>query len=65
MYSDSTYIQIACNDDVMIHSGKGINGLRSDGVRNIHIEKIEVYDLYDGTLLRKKICGKYLHWCKD
>ena len=65
MYSDSTYIQLTCNDDVMIHSGKGINGLRSHGVGNIHIEKIEVYDLYDTTLLGKIICDEYLHWCKD
>lgn len=36
-----------CNSDVMAHSGKGILGLRLEGVKNGIVSNIEIYDLYD------------------
>lgn len=43
----------------MIHSGKGINGLRIDGVSNVHMENIEIYDIVDETPQGRSECGEY------
>ena len=50
---------IGCNTDVMIHSGKGINGLRIDGVANVEIINVNVYDISEETPLGNEICGDY------
>jgi len=52
-------IQIGCNSDVMIHSGKGINGLRLDGVKDITISNLQIYNLKDSTPVGKETCGNY------
>ena len=50
---------IKCNSDVMTHSGKGIIGIRMDGIENIELSNIEIYDMYDYTKLGSDICGEY------
>ena len=50
---------MSCAVDVMIHTGKGINGLRLDGVESVVMKNIEIYDIHDSTPLGKNICGKY------
>jgi len=56
-------LQIGCNSDVMIHSGKGINGLRLDGVQNVTITNLEIYNLKDSTPVGKDTCGNYDGFC--
>jgi hypothetical protein len=52
-------VQIGCNNDVMIHSGKGVTGIRLDGVNSVTMENIEIYEITDETPLGKTICGEY------
>ena len=52
-------MSFGCNMDVMIHSGKGINGLRLDGVEDVQISNIEIYNLFEMTPLGTDFCGKY------
>ena len=56
--SSDTY-QIKCNADVMTHSGKGIMGIRLDGVSSFSLENIEIFNMYDYTELGSEICGDY------
>ena len=52
-------VNFGCNSDVMIHSGKGINGLRLDGVQNVQIKDLSIYNLYDSTPIGSELCGEY------
>ena len=45
----------------MIHSGKGINALRLEGLENIVIDNIQIYNVYDSRPLGKTICGNYIN----
>ena len=62
---DFSYITVGCNTDAMIHSGKGINGLRIDGVDGVLISNVEVYDITEQTPLGKEVCGSYDEWEGD
>ena len=55
-------VAIGCNTDVMIHSGKGINGLRIDGVENVEISNIEIYDIIEHTPMGRMECGHYAEY---
>ena len=50
---------LGCNVDAMLHSGKGILGLRLDGVADLHINGLEIYNLYDSTPVGRSECGEY------
>jgi len=50
---------LGCNVDPMLHSGKGVLGLRIDGVSDLTINNLEVYDLEDLTPLGLEVCGEY------
>jgi len=52
-------IQIGCNVDAMVHSGKGIHGLRLDGIKDVLITNLEIYNLKDSTPIGKDVCGNY------
>ena len=52
-------LNFCCNSDVMIHSGKGINGLRLDDVQNVQIKDLSIYNFYDSTLIGVELCGDY------
>jgi len=43
----------------MLHSGKGILGFRMDGVQNVDINGLEIYNLYESTPLGRTECGAY------
>ena len=58
-YKNMNDVTIGCNMDEVIHSGKGIVGLRIDSVRNVTIKNIGIYDLHDYTPKGMTICGKY------
>jgi hypothetical protein len=47
--SEFQSFQTKCNSDVMSHSGKGIIGLRLEGVENGQLSNIQIYDLKDYT----------------
>jgi len=49
----------ACNVDPMLHSGKGILGFRMDGVKDVEINGLEIYNLHDATPLGRSECGEY------
>jgi len=49
----------ACNVDPMLHSGKGILGFRMDGVKDVEINGLEIYNLLDQTPLGRTECGAY------
>jgi len=55
----------ACNVDSMLHSGKGILGFRMDGVKNVEINGLEIYNLYDQTPLGRTECGDYSAYIKS
>ena len=55
----SKHIGIGCNSDVMTHSGKGISGIRIDGVSNVLLKNVKIYDLHDLTELGMDVCGSY------
>ena len=56
-------IQTRFNSDVLIHSGKRINGLRLEGVEYVVVKNLEVYDLYDSSVIGKETCGAYDDFC--
>jgi len=51
--------QVGCNNDVMIHSGKGVTGIRIDGVQDVTMNNIYIYDIVESTPLGKMDCGNY------
>ena len=52
-------VQVGCLD-VMIHSGKGINGLRYD-VENVYVKNIDVFGNVDSKLRDGTICDASEH----
>ena len=44
---DPPVFNFGCNHDVMIHSGKGLLGLRVDAVYDVEISNIFIYNLYE------------------
>jgi len=56
---DPDDITVTCNADVMTHSGKGIAGFRVDGVDNVVVSNLEIYELYDYSTVGSEKCGEY------
>ena len=56
---------LGCNNDRMMHCPKGVMGIRMDGVENVNIHNLEIYDLYEGSGLGSELCGDYWEQTQD
>ena len=52
-------LMIGCNNDVMLQSGKGLMGIRMDGVKNAKMNSIQISNLFEETHLGVEDCGGY------
>merc|ERR1719295_2239510 len=52
-------LQIGCNNDAQMQPGKGIMGVRLDGVSNAKLSNIEIYNMIQETDLGSTLCGEY------
>ena len=50
-----------CNGDSMIHSLKGVIGLRIDGVEDVSVSNLKIENLYEYAELGSELCGEYDH----
>ena len=55
-------VLFGCNSDPMKHAGKGIIGLRMQGVEDILISDLNVNDFIDSTPLGRLDCADYDAW---
>ena len=57
--------RFGCNQDIMGHSGKGLLGMRIDGVDDLMLSNIRVTDLYEHTGLGSDACGDYVRFTPE
>ena len=55
----------SCNQDIMGHSGKGLLGLRLDGVDTVEINDIKIENLYEKSAMGSYACGEYFGFSKE
>ena len=52
-------LQLGCNNDAMLQSGKGVMGVRVDGVRGAKLANLDIYNLVSETAPGSAACGEY------
>jgi len=52
-------LQLGCNNDAMLQSGKGVMGVRVDGVRGAKLANLDIYNLVAETAPGSSACGEY------
>jgi len=60
--NDTPYL--GCNVDRMGHTPKGVMAIRMDGVEDVNIDGLEIYNLQESSPLGSELCGNYSTFVK-